>query len=170
MKMYKKSELTLINGMLVSESGDIVFPGFDVVAQANELETRLQKAKYLAEQPSAVPAPSLDGFERVSEREVHVEFVANTPMLDMKVNEAMDLMGELDDVEAVQTANQMVRKFAELLKFVDNDYVIDAGCGIDAFDTPMLGDPLKLTKADVAVAIATVCGMDKDDLTTTQEE
>lgn len=165
MKMYKKSDLTIINGMLVSETGDIVFPGYDAVCEANELETLVQKAAYLAKQPSATPMPSLDGFERKTESKVDVKFTATTPTLDSKMAEAMDLMDELDDIETVNQANDMVAKFSELLRFVDTDYVVGSDGPIVPFDTPTLGNVLELTKEDVAEAIAFVCGMDKEGLT-----
>jgi len=165
MKMYKKSELTIVDGMLVSKDGDIIMPDIRIIAQANHLETLVQKSAYLATQPEATPMPSLDGFKRVSIKDGDVEFTATTPLMDAKAQEAMALMGELDDVATVDRANDMVREFKDLLRFVGQDFVVDCGDVIEFFDTPILGSVLELTKEDVIDAIAEVCGMAKENLT-----
>ncbi len=162
MKMYKKSELSLVNGMLVAESGDIVVPSITIIEEANALETYLQKTMYLQAQPIAMPAPSLDGFQRKSIKDgSRVKFHAKTPMMDDKAKEAIDLMDELDDVVKVERANSMATEFQTLVEFAQNDFVID--CGGDGtlyfFDTPTLGNPLELTVDDVIDAIALVCEM-----------
>lgn len=164
MKMYKKSELTIVDGMLVSKDGDIIMPDNRIIDQANHLETLVQKSAYLATQPEATPMP-LDGFKRVSIKDGDVEFTATTPLMDAKAQEAMALMGELDDVVTVDRANDMVREFKDLIRFVGQDFVVDCGDVIEFFDTPILGSVLELTKEDVIDAIAEVCGMAKENLT-----
>lgn len=167
MKMYKKSDLSLINGMLVSvETSDIIMPDINVVKQANALETIAQKAKYLAAQPEATPMPSLKGFERKSIKDDlidGVKFEVKTPGLDFKAAEAMALMSELDDVETTNKANAMLDKFTELLAFVKNDFVIDFGGSAPVFDTPTLGSILELTQQDIVDVIAMASGLEKDD-------
>lgn len=166
MKMYKKEELTLVNGMLVSVTGDIVMPPAPVVSQANELETRLQKSAYLDAQPAATPMPTLDGFERMSVNDTNLKFSAITPALDGKVDEALEIMHEIDDIETVQRANAMVEEFSALIRFASEDFVVDCGEGeISFFDTPMLGNPLEWGKRDIADAIAAICGMAQECLT-----
>lgn len=160
MKMYKKSDLTLNNGLLVSKDGDIVLPDFRIVQQANGLETMVQKAKYLMSQPEATPMPSLDGFERmsISDNESR-KFEVSTPVMDAKAEEAMKLMGEIDDMATVEKANAMLDDFKTLLDFVSQDFVIDCGDQLYKFDTPVLGNVLELTEEDVVKAIAYICGM-----------
>lgn len=165
MKMYKKSNLSLTNGMLVSAFGDIIIPDARVVKQANALETIAQKARFLAAQPEATPMPSLDGFKRESIKDElikDVKFEAKTPALNFEAARAMTLMDELDDVEITNKANAMLDKFTELLAFAKNDFVIDCG-GSDVipFDTPTLGSILKLTQQDIIDAIAMVSGLEK---------
>lgn len=164
MKMYKKSDLTLNNGLLVSKDGDIVLPEYRIVQQANALETIVQEAAYLMDQPEATPMPSLDGFKRrsISDSESR-KFTVDTPVMDAKAKEAMQLMDEIDDMATADKANAMLDKFKSLLDFVTQDFVIDCGDQLYKFDTPMLGDVLKLDEADVISAIAYVCGMTKDD-------
>lgn len=167
MKMYKKSDLSLIDGMLVSiETGDIIMPDINVVKQANALETIAQKARFLAAQPEATPMPSLDGFKRESIKDElikDIKFEAKTPGLDFKAAEAMALMNELDDVETTNKANAMLNKFTELLAFVKNDFVVDFGDGAPVFDTPTLGSILKLTQQDIVDVIAMASGLERDE-------
>ena len=166
MKMYKKEELVYTNGMLVSVTGDIVMPSAFVISQANELETRLQKSAYIDAQPAATPMPTLDGFERMSIKDTNLKFSAITPTLDGKVDEALEIMHEIDDIETVQRANAMVEEFSALIRFATDDFVVDCGEGeISFFDTPMLGNPLEWGKRDIADAIAAICGMAQECLT-----
>ena len=165
MKMYKKSDLTLNHGLLVSTNGDIILPDINVVDQANQLETLAQKSAYLASQPEATPMPNLDGFERVSIRDNKVKFNAVTPLMDKKTDEAMAIMGELDDIATVEKANGMLAEFAALLDFVERDFVIDCGHELYVFDTPMLGSVLELTKDDIVNVIAEACGMAEEGIT-----
>ena len=161
MKMYKKSDLELIDGMLVSESGDVVAVNPEVVRQANELETLYQKSKYVAIQPAATPAPSLDGFSRVSEHDTEHGFTAVTPTLDAKVEEAMKIMDEIDDANSAEQANNMLKEFTHLLKFTKSDNVINYGSGVhlEIFDMPAIGSILELTEEDVVKIVAFACGL-----------
>ena len=160
MKMYKKSDLNLINGLLVSESGDIVMPDLRIVKQANDLETIIQQTNYLEAQPEATPMPSLKEFERISIDDCDDVFTASTPLLDNQAAHTMAMMDEFDDIDTVNKANNMVQDFGLLISFVENDYVID--CGGDTvvpFDTPAIGSVLELTKDAVVSFIAHICGL-----------
>lgn len=161
MKMYNKSDLKLVNGMLVNAVGDIVASDPKVVEQANELETLAQKVAFLAKQPDATPMPSLDGFERESIDKNKVKFNAETPLLDLKAKESMYIMDELDDVKAAKHANEMADNFKELISFVSDECVIDFGGTVAKFDMPTLGSVLDLTVDDVTDVIATACGLER---------
>lgn len=168
MKMYKKSNLSLINGMLVCDStGDVVVPDAAVVKQANVLETIVQQSHYLFTQPTATPMPSLDGFKRMTIKDDainDVKFEASTPMLDMQAAKTMQMMDEMDDLETAKKANELLAQFSDLLAFVENDYVVDTGdSALVLFDTPVLGDVLKMTKEDVTKHVAYVAGLSPDD-------
>lgn len=165
MKMYKKSDLTINDGFLVSKDGDIILPDINIVNQANELETVLQQSEYIAAQPEATPMPSLDGFKRVSIKDSKTKFTTATPLLDGKQAEAMAIMNELDDVMLVEKANEMLSMYGELIDFVDNDFVVDCGDSLYRFDTPLLGSVLELTKEDVVDVIARACGMREEGIT-----
>jgi len=162
MKMYKKSDLKLVNGLLVTEDGEVVMPDVCVVRQANELETLWQKAEYLAKQPSAQPMPSLDGFKRKSIHDTDAMFTVTTPLMDKKAEEAVAIMDELDDMVTCEKANAMLTEFSSLLRFVREDVVL--GCGGEVpylFDTPSLGSVLELTEQDLVDVIAEACGMEQ---------
>lgn len=164
MKMYKKSVLSLIDGMLVSPDGDIVSVDSAIVSQANKLETLLQQGKYLMAQPEATPAPSLDGFERKSAFDIsESKFDVSTPILDAKAEETMALMDELDDMATASKANEMIEEFRELISFAKADYVIDCGTPVCLrFDTPTIGSILELTTKDVSDVVALVNGLVED--------
>lgn len=171
MKMYKKSDLTIVDGMLVASDGEIVLPDVRIVEQANELETLKQETEFLAAQPSATPMPTLDGFKRQSINDAKMEFFTSTPTIDMKVMEAMEIMSELDDVSMVTHANELAEHYAQLIAFVDADYVVDCGQQIvTLFDTPTLGSVLELTKEDVVSVIAMACGMKEEGITIHTDE
>lgn len=161
MKLYEKSGLSLLDGLFVAADGTIVSPDPIVVNQANELETLVQEAAYLMKQPNAAPAPSLSGFERKSVFKIKKEyFIAETPILDKKANEAMALMNELDDATRVADINKHIQHFADLVRFACTDRIVcfeDDDC--DRFDTPVLGDPLKLSVSDVIDNIAFIHGV-----------
>lgn len=160
MKMYKKSDLKLVDGILVSNNNDVVIPSSSVVEQANKLETLAQQAEYIDNQPKGMPEPSLDGFERVSEIDVVGKFNARTPVLDYKADEAMAIMDEIDAMAAASHANELQDELADLMKFVHSDYVIDCGTDLVQFDTPMLGSVLLWSPKDVVETIAHICGAD----------
>lgn len=164
MKMYKKSDLNLIDGMLVNADGDIVGVDREIVRQANELETINQKAAYLADQPAGTPMPSLDGFERVSVNDDVIEsmqFKAHTPVMDLEAMRTMALMDEIDDVDTVGKANELLAKFDKLIEFVNADYVIDCDIHVTKFDTPTLGSVLDLTKDVIAEVVGSAVGLEK---------
>lgn len=160
MKVYKKSDLTINHGLLVSKDGDIVIPDIAIVNQANRLETMLQEAMYLNDQPKAQPMPSLNGFERKSIKDsMRQKFEADTPIMDAKQKEALALMDEIDDVTTVNQANELMTQLDRLVEFVGQDFVIDCGNELYCFDTPIIGNVLDLTIDDVSKAVAYVCGM-----------
>lgn len=161
MKLYEKSSLSLFDGMFVAADGTIVVPDSKVMNQANELETLIQEAVYLMNQPDAAPAPSLSGFERKSVFKVKEHFVAETPTLDKKADEAITLMDELDDATRVIDINNHIQHFADLVRFAGADRIVcfEDNAYYNRFDTPVLGDPLKLTVNDVIDKIAFIHGV-----------
>lgn len=172
MKLIKKSDLIIINGMLVCKwNSEVVFPDDAIIDQANELEELYQKALYLNAQPEAAPAPSLDGFKRASVKDALPieQFYVETPTIDSKVNEAMKFMSEMDEVSLADKANKMLARYADFIKFVSADYVLASGSGTKEFDMPRLLEDygndtvLDITVKDIQEAIAYICGLEKID-------
>ena len=164
MKMYKKSDLSLVDGLLLAEDGTIVKPVGDVIAQANELDTLYQKAMYLKAQPAASPMPSLAGFERKSNFDIGVGFTADTPLLDKKSEEAMKLMEEIDDYNTANEVNKFLEGYADLIRFAASDKVVcSEDDAIEVFDTPALGDPLEISVEAIQVTAALIHGLTIDD-------
>lgn len=152
MKLYKKADLEFIDGMLVAKDGEIVNAGIKAVSQANELETMLQKAEWLKSQPSPCQGPDFSSFKRKSTNEIE-DFVAETPLLDKKVAETMDLLNELDVVELTNKVNEVQRYMADLINFTKSDYVVSNGSAIVKFDVPTLGNPLEWDEMFVSTKI-----------------
>jgi len=165
MKKFNKSDLTIIDGLLVCEKTDeIVVIDSTIVKQANALETMLQQAEYLSKQPEAAPEPSLDGFKRQSIYDENNKFSAATPLLDAKYKETLAFMDELDDAATVDEANDLLQQFDKLMSFVKRDFVFDCGGDPVSFDTPTLGNVLELTQLDIMRAVGSLCGMQQDEM------
>lgn len=162
MKTYKKSKLSYVNGMLVTKKGKVVYPGSDVVRQANELEKMMQEYEYLKAQPEFQPKPSLEGFKRVHERENLGKFHTLTPTLDSEVKKTLALLRELDEKNDMDKANDEMAKHKELIDFLNSDVVVGLEADdIELFDTPTLGDVLTWDENMVARCIAKILGYEK---------
>lgn len=160
MKMYKKSELKLVDGLLLAKDGTVVTPVGDVVHQANELDTMVQKAIYLHAQPEATPMPSLDGFERVSNFDMKYALTADTPTLDKRAEEAVQLMDELDDLKRVKEVNKFLEEYSELVRFAEAEQVVCSEADApEVFDTPTLGNPLDLTPELILKSVGIIYGI-----------
>lgn len=164
MKMYKKEELTVKDGLLVAGNGDVVLVNPEVVDLANELETNLQKARYLSAQPKGGPAPTLDGFTRKSTKSIEM-FTCDTPISDKRAEDALAFMDELDDIKLTDDMNNMLLGMTELVMFVQEGEVLGLeGCTtIRRFDTPTLGNPLKWTEDTLSKAVAEIHGCSVDE-------
>lgn len=165
MKMYKKSQLELVDGMLVANGEDVVAIDISIVSEANMLETMVQKAAYLKAQPEAQPMPSLDGFERKSIDDVEdLSFEVSTPALDFAMHESLKMMDELDAMNTASQANQTLKEISNLVSFVKGDNVVSVdNMPIMKFDTPTLGSVLDLTVHDLVQYVGAVCGLEPCD-------
>lgn len=160
MKMYSKKDLTIVDGYMLDSDGTVVQPVGDVIREACVLDTKLQKHNYLAAQPKAQAAPSLDGFKRKSIVE-EVTIDSSTPLLDEKAAEAVAVMDEIDEFNKTADANHMLNWFSDLVRFVNSDKVVCSE--IDEpilIDTPVLGNILELGIDDLVGLIAYLCDID----------
>lgn len=147
MKFMNKERLTYKNGYLINEKGKIVMPEYDVVYQFNSLEVEFQRALYLKAQPKAVAAPSMEGWEKVSEHDVDVEdmFFAKTLTLDKKIEESLALMDDIDAANKVDKLRAISAGYSKVIEFVNSKEIIVRDDGEYRFDLATLGNPLEFT-------------------------
>lgn len=163
MKFYKKEALRFENGYLVTKKGKVVCVDTHIVELANQLEYKLQQAKYLHDQPKAVPAPNLTGFEFKSANKKVGHFSARTPIMDKKLEEAELLMDEIDGMMTADLMNAMAEEYADLIAFACSDKILDADYEAKQFDTNYLGDPRMWDEQTIVEAIAFINGFGMDD-------
>ena len=165
MKLYDKKELTFRKGMLVTKDGDALRIATAITAQANALETEMQKQMFLKDQPEATPAPTLDGFERKSITKKKVRVQCATPLLDEKIKKAEAFMEELDTVDNAKKVEAMANEFIDLIEFAKDNFVMADTCGEPSvFDTPMLGNPLDYDCELILAGVALASGLTEVDL------
>lgn len=156
MKIYKKKDLAFKRGVFVVDAtGDVVMPSVEVILQANALETAVQEAKYENSLPK-MDVSDTKPFKRKSAFDVEDAFTAETPTFDKAIEETIAIMDEIDDKEAADKMNDMLKRLDKLLDFVENDDVICTEVTVNKFDTPVLGDPLQWTRDDLLTAIVTI--------------
>ena len=144
MKFYKKADLKFKRGYLCKGKGKVVAIDNEIVDLLNQLETDLQRARF--DKAHAVDLSPLDEkFVRKSVEELPVA-VPETPALDKKVAETLELMDELDHIDDVESVNAYIKSIKPLVHFVQDDEVIECEhCTPHKFDLPIIGNPLNLT-------------------------
>ena len=162
MKFMKKEKLVYKNGYLINEKGKIVMPDYDVVYQFNNLEEEFQKAMYLKAQPKAVAAPSMEGWEKVSEHDVDVEdmFFAETPTLDKKIEESLALMDDIDTANKVDKLRAISAGYPKVIEFINSKEIIVHEDNEYRFDLATLGNPLEFTVEKFRKVVSIIGGCD----------
>ena len=162
MKFMKKEKLTYKNGYLINEKGKIVMPDYDVVYQFNNLEEEFQKAMYLKAQPKAVAAPSMEGWEKVSEHDVDVQdmFFAKTPTLDKKIEESIALMNDIDAANKVDKLRAISAGYSKVIEFINSKEIIVYEDNEYRFDLATLGNPLEFTVEKFRRVVSVIGGCD----------
>lgn len=154
MKVYKKSKLTIKDGLVLTKKGKVVALNPIVIELANRLDLDLQKALYLKAQPKAVPAPSLKGFEPKSENMWDNYHVATkTPLHDEEIERSIALMEELDRQTDALELEKYIGIYKDLLEFVSDYSALSHDADPIRINTPELGNLLKLDTKDVLEAI-----------------
>ena len=151
-KFYKKSQLTFESGYVVNADGDVVALPPCVADQLNEIETTIQKAAWLSEQPEECKGPDPSEFERQSCFGKVPEIVVETPLLDKKVKESVALEKEMYAASCAAELNKLIVGFKEAFAFVSEESFVE-GDRVVRLDLPTLGDPLKLTADGLAAAM-----------------
>lgn len=164
MKFMNKEKLTYKNGYLINQKGKIVMPDYDVVYQFNKLEVEFQRALYLKAQPKAVAAPSMEGWEKVSEHDVDVEdmFFAETPTLDKKIEESIALMDDIDAANKVDKLQVIAAGYPKVIEFINSKEIImrDDNEYQYHFDLATLGNPLEFTIEKFRKVVSIIGGCD----------
>lgn len=153
LKMINKNKCKFDNGFICKGNKIVGLP-VNVAFQLQKLELMIQQYEYLAAQPKAQPMPTLDGFKFDDglPKPAYVE-QPDTPTMDARVAEALAFCDEVAEVDKAAETNRMIERFADLInwcnadKFVAGDYVSPLRC-------PRIGNPLKLTEAQVIGTIA----------------
>lgn len=156
MKMYKKSKLSYKNGYLVTKKGKVVYPGSDIVKQLNKLEEDLQRTRHESKVKEC--SECLVGEEFVQKSEFKRPTVTPvTPNLDEAVEKAMDIVNDLDLIEASNKINKRFAEVNDLIQFALNDAVIEVpSLNLIQFDLPTIGNPLELTGDRIADIITEI--------------
>ena len=155
MKIYKKSECEMIDGIIVKDGEAVGLP-CSVHRMLHIVEEQLQKAYYLLDQPKACPAPTLEGFVKKTSSPMPFIKKPTTPFSDAQVNMALAIMNETDAVNAVNEINDMIEDFKPLIEWVASETLMDSGDCYGKLDLPELGDPLKLTTDDIVEALKAI--------------
>lgn len=156
-KFYSKSDLTFKSGYVVSATGDVVALPKGVARQLNDIEEMVQRAKWDAKHEAAEMEP--EKFVRRSAFKPTPEITVDTPLLDQKVEESMQLHREIERQLCADKLNEIIRSFKEAFAFCDEDDFVE-GDEVIRLDLPTLGDPLKLTANELGRHIG---GMAFDD-------
>lgn len=156
-KMYSKSDLKFENGYVLTYDDEIVALPDGVAEQINEVETFIQKQRYLAEQPKAQPEPSFDGFERETIFDVpRVE--VKTPAIDKLVEEKTQILHELRGEAAAKEINKILAKYQDAFRFFKNEKFVE-GTKAVAIDTPTLGNILTVDAEKLIADISDLAGI-----------
>lgn len=152
-KLIKKSKCKFEAGHIVKKNKIVGIPA-SVWFQLNKLEVALQEHYYLKAQPPACSGPSLDGFERKSALKSVRPYrsAPDTPLIDKRVEEAMQFMKEVDEVNNADRVNDLIDEFGELIDWCAADKFVE-GSYERPIDTLYLGNPLKLSALDVAASL-----------------
>lgn len=152
-KFYKKSQLTFESGYVVNADGDVVALPPCVADQLNEIETLIQKAAWLNEQPEECEGPDLSEFERKSCFGKVPEIVVETPLFDEQVKKKAAIEKEMYAACCAAELNKLIARFKEAFAFVSEESFVE-GDRVVRLDLPTLGDPLKLTADGLATAMS----------------
>ena len=143
-KIRYKNQLAYKSGYLIDVDDEVVALPTKVAEQLNNLDTLVQKARYLNGQPKASPEPSLDGFVRETEVSVPKLKDPITPAIDHKERESKAILKEIRSKMEADAVNDIVDANKEAFVFMDNGEFIE-GTEVVRLDLPELGNPLELT-------------------------
>lgn len=167
MKLYNKSELTFNNGYITDANGDIIVIGnSDIIGGLNQLETEIQLGQFNIEHSVELPSEK-DTFHRKSSFQSGIRIEVETPLLDKKAEETMNLLSELNKANQAEVVNKYVAMYDDLVEWVREPQFVGTTTSyrVDRIDTPTLGNPLELTieKLQEVFPIAANADLDRNE-------
>lgn len=159
MKMYKKTKCEFIENRIMHKNNAIGIP-FEIAFMLDELEDKLQRARYIMAQPQAVKAPSEEGFVREHVSNIPCLKMPDTPVHDAKILESMALMDEIDSVNVANEVNETMVNMKPLVDWAESKWVADYD-GNTKFDLKLIGNPLELTGVDILRYIMEIKSADR---------
>lgn len=161
MKLIDKKELKQVNGYLVDNESNVWMIPSDVIFQYNRLDILVQKSRWLAAQPKPVPMVDPDEFVPRSEVNVPIVVSSETPCMDAKLREAVELMKEIELSNKNEELDDLVQEYQRLINFVDSDkaLVTDRGT-LMQIDASALGSILDITVDKVLAVFGEILSPD----------
>lgn len=154
MKLYKKEDLQFVDGYLVDKEGNVVAPDDDVIPLFNQLEEMKQEIAWRLANPEP-KAAEVAPFKFESARPTvgfHAE--VDTPLLDRKVAEGVQLYEEVVRANKVEDVERLIDRFMPVLVWADSDEFFGHAAVTWRFDTKTIGNPLE---ADAGELVAIIC-------------
>lgn len=150
MKMINKADCEYKGGYIVC-NGEIVCIDNEIVDLFNKLEEDVQRATFEANKQPVV-AVFNEEFARKTEHGKIMPFVkASTPELDNVVDKTMKIMDELDACASAELANEYFAGIKPLIMFVNDEFIVSGEQATQhRFDLPTIGNPLNISKDDLA--------------------
>lgn len=149
-KLVSKSDLSFKNGYIIDETGTVMNLSFRVWEQLIDLEMMVQRAgfaKVNGISDDDNEQVTMDDFVPVHRYKVTFGMVAKTPLLDKKMDEAMQLMEEIEDSQKAAQLTEAINEMPELLEFISSEYILVTSEGApQRHDLAIIGNPLDLTR------------------------
>ncbi len=148
-KLVSKSDLSFKHGYIIDKDGTVMNLSFRVWEQLIDLELMVQRAgfaKVHGISDDDNEQVTMDDFVPVHRYKVTFDTIVKTPMLDKKMDEAMQLMEEIENSQKATQLTKAINSMPELLEFVSSEYVlVTSECAPQRYDLAIIGNPLDLT-------------------------
>ena len=147
-KLVSKSDLSFKHGYIIDNDGTVMNLSFRVWEQLIDLELMVQRADFakvhgISDDDNV--QVTMDDFVPVHRYKVTFGMTAKTPLLDKKMDEAMQLMEEIEDSQKAAQLTKAINEMPELLEFISSEYIlVTSECAPQRFDLAILGNPLEL--------------------------
>ena len=162
MKLIDKKDIQFIDGRFLYGDETVMFEQA-IGPWLNEIENLYQRALYeIGKNETAESLMKLRNSEFKFESafdDCKLEFEAETPLLDERVEHSKAIMKELDCMLVAEKANKIAQylRAERIVKWIKSDKVfVELSSNCVQVDTKHLGNPLELTEERLADVIATI--------------